>query len=41
MKRPREGDMELGWYVAALVYPVIILGVIYLAYRASSAGDAG
>lgn len=26
--------MDLGWYLAALVYPVIILGVLSLAYRA-------
>ncbi|AXR79447.1 hypothetical protein AArcMg_3232 [Natrarchaeobaculum sulfurireducens] len=28
-------DMDLGWYVAALGYPVIILGLIYLVYRSN------
>ena len=27
--------MDLGWYVAALGYPVIILGLIYLVYRSN------
>lgn len=32
--------MDLGWYVAALGYPVIILGLIYLVYR-SKVGRSG